>query len=103
MRVEERRFQLFDFGSLRGGQIAPAQFVAGISDSSSKTSRSWLVARFAADAGIVQLVSQSGRKFPEGGQSVALLLHARGFADPVGHQADQTLGQFRHFLDEFRE
>jgi hypothetical protein len=29
-----------------------------------------------------------------------LLLDARGFADSVGHQADQALGKLRHFLDQ---
>ena len=41
------------------------------------------------------------QKVSQGSQTVSLLLDARGFADPVGHQAHQTLGQFRHFLDEF--
>ena len=48
-------------------------------------------------------MGQSGGKLSQRGQPVALLLHASGFADPVGHQADQALGQFRHSLHEFRK
>ena len=46
---------------------------------------------------------QARRKLPQTGQSVALLLEARGFANPVGHQAHQPLGQFRHLLHQLRE
>ncbi len=48
-------------------------------------------------------MGQACGKLSQTSQPVALLLHPRGFADPVGHQAHQTLGQFRHFLHEFRK
>ena len=51
-------------------------------------------------SGIVEFMSQSSRKLSQRGQSVALLFHPSGFADPVGHQAHQTLGQFRHLLHQ---
>ncbi len=39
-------------------------------------------------------------KLSQGGQTVALLLHASGFANSVGHQADEALGQLRHLLHQ---
>ena len=37
------------------------------------------------------------------GQTVALLFPASGFTNPVGHEADETLRQFRHLLHKLRE
>ena len=46
---------------------------------------------------------QPRRKLSQRRQPVSLLFDARGFADPVRHQTNQTLGQLRHLLHEFRE
>ena len=58
---------------------------------------------FGGRGGIVEFMRQARGKFSQAGQPVALLLHAGGLADPVGHQAHQPLGQLRHFLHQLRE
>ena len=55
---------------------------------------------FGGRSRIIQLMRQPRRKFPQARQPVSLLLDARGFANAVGHQAHQPLGQFRHFLHQ---
>ena len=95
--LDEGSFQLLDFRFLRRGEVAPSQFVAGVADFLQD------VAQLAGGAlgggsGIVELMSEPRGKFSQGGQAVALLLEPSGFADSVGHQADEALGQFRHFL-----
>ncbi len=41
--------------------------------------------------------------FPSEASRSRLLLHPRGFADPVRHQAHERVGQFGHFLHQFRK
>src|SRR5689334_717605 len=48
-------------------------------------------------------MGKPGGKLSQRCQSVALLLQARRFADAIGHQADQPLGEFWHSLNEFGE
>ena len=64
-------------------------------------SRNWLVARLRGGSGIVELVRESRGKLSQRSQAVALLLAASGFADSIGHQPDQALGQLRHLLHKF--
>ena len=97
--LNEGCFQFLDFRFLRGGKLAPAQFVAGVADFLEH------VAQLAGGAagrgsGIVELMSEPRGEFPQRGQAVALLLAARGFADSVGHQPHEALGQLRHLLHE---
>src|ERR1700756_387818 len=58
---------------------------------------------FCSRCGIVKFMRESGREFSQRSQAVSLLLDASGLTDPVGHQADQTRGQFRHPVDKFRK
>ena len=53
---------------------------------------------FRSRSGIVEFMRKSRRKLSQRSQAVSLLFEAGGFADAVGHQAHQTLGQLRHFL-----
>ncbi len=43
---------------------------------------------------------EARRKLSQRRQPVALLLHPRGLANPVGHQADEPLRQLRHLVDK---
>ena len=58
---------------------------------------------FRRGSGIVEFMRKSRRKFSQRSQSVSLLFEASGFADPIGHQAHQALGQLRHFLYKLRK
>ena len=100
--LHERSFQLFDFRFLRGGEIAPAQFVARVLDALQDVAQ-LAGGAFGGRGGIVEFMSQARGKLSQSRQPVALLFHPGGFADPVGHQAHQTLGQFRHLLHQIRE
>ena len=98
--LNEGSFQLFDFRFLRGGKLAPAQFVAGVADFLEH------VAQLAGGAlgggsGIVEFVREPRGKLSQRSQAVALLFAPSGFANSVGHQADEALGQLRHFLHQF--
>ncbi len=98
--LHERSFHLLDLRFLRGGEVAPPQFVAGVSNFLED------VAQLAGGAlgggsGIVEFMREPGRKLSQRSQPVALLFPARGFANSVGHQPDETLRQFRHLLHEF--
>src|SRR5215831_11890896 len=48
-------------------------------------------------------MSEPCRKFSHRSQTVALLFHPSGFANSVGHEANQTLRQFRHLLHKLGE
>ena len=48
-------------------------------------------------------MGKARRKLSHRSQTVALLFPASGFANPVGHEADETLRQFRHLLHKLRE
>ena len=95
--LDEGRFQLFDFRFLGGGEVAPSQFVACVPDSFQDVAQ---LAGGALGGGsrIVEFMREPCRKLSQRSQAVALLLHPRGFANSVGHQADETLGQLRHLL-----
>ena len=52
-------------------------------------------------SGIVQFVSQSGGKFAERAQLVALLFRPAVFSNSIGQHADQAGQQFRNALEHF--
>ena len=76
--LNEGRFQLLDFRFLRGSQLAPAQFVAGVANFLQH------VAQLAGGAagggsGIVELMREPRGKLSERSQAVALLLACGSF------------------------
>ena len=95
--LDEGSFQLLDFRFLGWGEIAPSQFVACVADFLQDLAQ-LAGGALGGGSGIIELMSESCRKFSQRSQAVALLLHASGFANSVGHQADEALGQFRHLL-----
>ena len=52
-------------------------------------------------SGIIEFMREARGKFSQRSQAVALLLDPGGFANSVGHQADEALRQLRHLLHEF--
>ena len=50
---------------------------------------------------IIEFMRESRRKLSQRCQPVALLLQSGGFANSVGHQPHEPLGQLRHLLNKF--
>ena len=100
--LHKRSFQLFDFRFLRSRKLVPSQFLARVFDLLQRVAQ-LAGGAFGGRGGIIQFMRQPCGKLSQSRQPVALLLHAGGLADPVGHQAHQPLGQFRHFLHQFRK
>ena len=100
--LDERGFQFLDFRLLSGGEIAPPQLETRVLDFLQDVAQ-LAGGAFGGGSRIVQLMRESRGQLTESGQSVSLLFDASGFADPVGHQANQTLGQLRHLLNQIRK
>ena len=91
------RLQIFDLRFLRGGEVAAPEVVTRVADCFSM-SRSWLVARFAADAGLFSSCARPAESFPRAASRSFCCSQPRGLPDPVRHHAHEALRQLRHFL-----
>ena len=95
--LRKRSFQSFDFCFLRRSEITSSQFETRILDLLQNVAQ-LAGGTFRSRSRIVKFMRESCRKLSQRSQSIALLFEAGGFADPVGHQAHETLGELRHFL-----
>ena len=96
------RLQFLDFGFLRLGEIATAEFVTCVLDFFEDIAQ-LAGGAFGGGCGIIEFMSESGGKLAEAREPVALLLETRDLADAIGHEADETLGESGIFCTEFRK
>ena len=91
-------FSNFSISALCSGvRFLPSKLQARIADSLNSVSRSWLAARFAADAGLFNSCANPAESLPSAASRSRCCSIRVTLADTVRHQADQALGQARAF------
>src|SRR3981189_2855254 len=68
-----------------------------------RMSRNWLVARVAAEAGLLSSCAAAAESFPKEGKPVPLLFNPGSLTDSIGHQTYQTRCKLWHLLDKIGE